>query len=115
MYSSNSLSRRFTKASHDFIHPANSLTTGCALTTGLMLVEFNEPSYCLNDISLLIHDNQSCGPQTSLSSHESVKVHWNIVTYAVTEEKKKVLLILKNDSLQESLQRVRLLRITSWG
>ena len=47
-----------------------------------MLVEENEPSNAVHNVCTLVHDNDSCRPQTTVDSLEGIKVHEHITTDA---------------------------------
>lgn len=53
------------------------------LSTALMLVEEDQPSYAVNHICTVVHHNDSCGTKATLHCYKCIKVHQNIFTDSV--------------------------------
>lgn len=65
-------------ASEEVDHPSSTLTARSALTAALVLVELSEAENGIDNISLLVHDDDGCGTETTLDILESVEVHQDL-------------------------------------
>ena len=66
-------------------HPACALTTRCALSAALVLVEFGETEYGVDHICFIIHDNDGGRAQARSAILEIVKVHYGLATLLLVE------------------------------
>lgn len=55
------------------------------LATTFMLVEVNKSWNAAHNISIFVHDNDSCCSQGSLGLNKPIEVHEHIVTYAAAK------------------------------
>ena len=67
---------------HDLFGPFAALSARRALTTGLVPVEVAQPRDSANNISALIHDNNSRCAETRLAVLQGIKVHELVVANA---------------------------------
>ena len=56
-------------------HPSGSFSAWCALSTRLMSIELSESKNCIYNISLIIHDYNSCSSKTTSSIFQIVEIH----------------------------------------
>lgn len=73
------------------------------LATALMLVEVNKARDAANYISTLIHNNDACSAETSLSLNQAIKVHWDIITH--TEMRHKITNNIQYYNLHAKIQK----------
>ena len=64
---------------HHGVHPVDALPAGSALTTGLVFVEERQPGDGLHHVGLLVHHDDGCSAQASLSGHQGIKIHHDVV------------------------------------
>merc|ERR1719324_1074353 len=74
------------KSPHHGVHPVNALPAGGALATGLVLVEQSEPGDGFDHVCLLVHDDDGGSAETSLGSHQGIKVHHDVIANLLRNE-----------------------------
>ena len=59
-------------------HPSSTLAAGCALTAALVHVELSQTKDSVNYVSLVVHNYNCSGTETTLNILKSIEVHQDI-------------------------------------